>query len=53
MRVVNDTAERAVKLSEEYINILVRSENEKQYVIQIVSEYKKEYQNPTKECLLK
>lgn len=41
LRVVNDTAERAVKLAEEYVNILARSEEEKQYVIQVVSEYKK------------
>lgn len=53
LRVVNDTAERAVKLCEQYIHILSRNEDEKQYVIQIVSEYKKKYQNPTKECLLK
>ena len=41
LRVINDTAERAVKLSEEYVNVLARSEDDKQYVIQIVSEYKK------------
>lgn len=41
LKVVNDTAERAVKLTEEYINILARNEDDKQYVIQIVSEYKK------------
>ena len=53
LRVVNDTAERAIKLTEEYINILATNEDEKQYVIQIVSEYKQKFQNVTKECLIK
>lgn len=41
LQVVNDSAEEAVKLTEEYINILAIHKNQKQYVIQIVREYKK------------
>lgn len=53
LKVVNDSAERAVKLTEEYINTLAKHENQKQYVLQIVSEYKKKFPNVTKECLTK
>nr|XP_036227034.1 uncharacterized protein LOC118682429 [Bactrocera oleae] len=35
LKVVNDSAERAVKLTEEYINTLAKNEDQKQYVIQI------------------
>ena len=44
LKVVNDTAERGVKLMEDYNKILSRSEEEKQYnILQIVSEYRKKY----------
>ena len=38
LKVVNDTAKRGVKLMEDYNKILSRSEEEKQYILQIVSE---------------
>ncbi|CAD6217596.1 GSCOCG00011377001-RA-CDS, partial [Cotesia congregata] len=35
LQVVNDSAERAVKLTEEYINTLAKHEDQKQYVLEI------------------
>ena len=43
LQVVNDIAERGVKLMEDYNKILSRSEEEKQCILQIVSEYRKKY----------
>lgn len=48
MLVVNDVAERGVKLAEEYVNILTKNEEQKQFIGKIVSEYKKKYPNPCK-----
>ena len=53
IKVVNDIAERAVQLTQEYINVLARDEDQKQYLLQVIKEYKKEYPQPTKECLTK
>nr|CAR82250.1 hypothetical protein [Cotesia congregata] len=53
LQIVNDVAERAIKLTQEYINILTTREDQKQYLIQVVSEYKKKYPNATKACLTK
>nr|CCQ71357.1 hypothetical protein CcPL6.029 [Cotesia congregata] len=53
LQVVNDVAERAIKLTQEYINILTTREDQKQYLIQVVSEYKKKYPNATKAYLTK
>ena len=43
LQVVNDTAERGVKLMEDYNKILSRSEEEKRSILQIVSKYRKKY----------
>lgn len=51
--VVNDVAERGVKLIQEYNNILSKDETEKQYIIQIVSEYRKRYPDSSKSTLSK
>ena len=40
LKVVNDTAKRGAKLMEDYNNPLSRSEEDKQYFLQIVSEYR-------------
>ena len=53
LQVINDVAERGVKLTQEYINILTIQEDQKQYLIQVVSEYKSKYPNATKACLVK
>lgn len=41
--VVNDISERAVKLTEEFINSRSKDENQKQYLIQFLDEYRKNY----------
>lgn len=53
LKVVNDTAERAVHLMEEYNNILTRDEDQKQYILQIVSEYRKSFPDPKKQTAIK
>ena len=46
--VVNDVADRGVKLIQEYNNILTKDETEKQFVLQIVNENRKNYPSATK-----
>ena len=41
LRVVKDSAERGVKLMQEFNNVLSRNEEEKQIIMQIVSDYRK------------
>ena len=41
MRVVNDTAERGVKLFEEYNSLLTNDEEEKQFLLQVVEANRK------------
>lgn len=53
IKVVNDVAERAVQLTQEYINGLAKDKNQKQYLLQVIKEYKNEFPNATKECLTK
>lgn len=43
LHVVNDTAERFVKLMEEYNAALTKNEEEKQYILQTVTDYRKKY----------
>ena len=40
LRVVNDNAERAVALIEEYNSIITRKENQKQYLLQVVQDHR-------------
>jgi len=51
LKVVNDLAERGVKLMEEYNGKLTKNENEKQYILQVVSEMRKLYPNINKQTL--
>lgn len=53
LQVINDVAERAVQLTQDYINRLTTQEDQKQYLIQVVSEYRAKYSTATKECLTK
>jgi len=41
LRVVNDTAERGVKLFEEYNSLLTNDEEEKQFILQVVEANRK------------
>lgn len=50
---VNDSAERGVKLIQEYQNLLTTNEKEKQYILKIVAEHRKMYPDATKTCLSK
>lgn len=43
LHVVNDAAERGVKLMEDYNNVLCRSEKQKQFILQVVSANRKAY----------
>ena len=40
MKVVNDIAERGVRLMDEYNSILTNNEEQKQYLLQVVKEYR-------------
>lgn len=53
MNVVNDSAERAVKLMEDFNLVLSKNEEEKQLIVQIVADYRKLYPNVNKYSLLK
>lgn len=48
--VVNDVAERNVKLIEEYNTILTK-DDQKQYLLQVVNEYRKQYPDSKKSIL--
>ncbi|XP_076667937.1 uncharacterized protein LOC143368764 [Andrena cerasifolii] len=50
LKVVNDTAERGVKLISEYNNLLIKNEEEKQYILQIIEDYRRYYPN-VKKCI--
>jgi hypothetical protein len=43
LKVVNDTAERGIKLMHDYNQVLSKNEEEKQFILQIVSQYKTQY----------
>ncbi|KAJ8683085.1 hypothetical protein QAD02_018878 [Eretmocerus hayati] len=51
--VVNDAAERAVKLGQDYLNVLTKDEKQKQYLIQVVPEYRNEFPDATRQTLMK
>lgn len=52
LHVVNDTAERSVKLMEEYNSTLSHNEEEKQAILKIVADYRKMYNKTTKSALI-
>lgn len=52
LHVVNDAAERGVKLMEDYNKVLCRSEKEKQFVLQVVSANRKAYPSYNKNKLI-
>lgn len=51
MKVVNDCAERGVALIQSYNNALTKNEDEKQYLLQLVSDHRKKYPKPNKTVL--
>lgn len=52
LHVVNDTAERGVKLMQDYNNVLCRNENEKQFLLQVVDANRKKYPSHDKNKLI-
>lgn len=53
LKVVNDTAERGIKLIDEYNKILTKNEEQRQFILQTVSEYRKKFKNVTKDTVVK
>lgn len=51
IRVVNDVAERGVRLMTEFNKVLTNKEEEKQFLLQVVSAHRKKYPSPTKKIL--
>ena len=51
VKTVNDTAERAVKLASEYVNILTKDSKTRQKIIQVVEKARKERPNNRKSTL--
>lgn len=53
LKIVNDTAERGVKLMADFNEALTVNEEQKQYVLQCVQEHRQMYPNCKKETLKK
>ena len=53
LSVVNDVAERGVKLMEEYNDLFTKNEEQKQFIIQILDDYRSKGIKHTKESLIK
>ena len=51
LKVVNDAAERAVKLATDYNVALTKSEEERQFIFRVVQHHRQEYQ-PTKKSFV-
>lgn len=51
LKVVNDSAERGVKLMEDFNNLFTKNENQKQFVLQVVSDYRRNYSDAKKTTL--
>lgn len=53
LRVTNDVAERAVKIASEYVNKSTTSEEQRQYIMQIVAHYKRQNPDTSKGSIIK
>lgn len=53
LKIVNDTAESAVILVESYVNTLSRDEEQKQFLMQILSDYRKQFSDSSKQMVEK
>ncbi|XP_076674663.1 uncharacterized protein LOC143372399 [Andrena cerasifolii] len=53
LKIVNDTAERGVKLVSDYNEILTTNEDSKQYILQILEEYRQFYPDVNKCSLIR
>ena len=52
LKVVNDLAERDIKLMSDYSNIITKDEDQKECLLQSVEAHRKKYSNCKKETLL-
>lgn len=53
IKVVNDAAERGVKLISDFNEILCNSEEQKQYLLQVVEQHRTQFPDPNKSTLVK
>lgn len=53
LTVVNDVAERGIKLITDYNDRLTHNEDQKQFILQVVADYQRNYPNANKETLLR
>ncbi|KAE9523392.1 hypothetical protein AGLY_015944 [Aphis glycines] len=53
LKVVNDTAERHVKLMEEFNSKITKNEEQKQFLLQTVQDYRRKYPNHNRETMCK
>lgn len=53
IRVVNDAAERGVKLISDFNNILCNSEEQKQFLLKVVEQHRQQFPNTNKSTLVK
>ncbi|KAE9539939.1 hypothetical protein AGLY_005191 [Aphis glycines] len=51
LKVVNDAAERGVKLMSDYNNLITKNEDQKQFLIQTIYDYRQRYPNANKNTL--
>ena len=52
LKVVNDAAERGVKLMSDYNRFLTKDEEQKHFILQSVSDYRRHFPNAKKETVL-
>ena len=52
LRVVNDCAERGVALITQYNDILTKNEEQRQYLLQVVQQYRGQFKTPKKSTLV-
>lgn len=53
LKVVNDVAERGVKLIEDYNKLLTKNEEQTQFLLQVVTDYRKRFPNSNKSTISK
>jgi hypothetical protein len=53
LSVINDVAERGVKLVQEYNSILTKGENQKQFLLQVVNDYTTNYPDYKKNTFIR
>lgn len=52
LKVVNDTPDRSIKLIEDYNNIITKNEEQKQFLLQVVRNYRQKYPDSKNSTLL-